>query len=166
MRRSKRHLTASGRFASSTAGAIASADRQRIERKGIKEFFKLRNFFLPGRSPVYAAQAAVATSHPMSTLVALEVLRSGGNAPKGHTAPIALNGSGRAPAAAEAAWYRENKVAITQYSAHAVMVPGAIGAWAQLVSDYGTRSLGEALRPAIRLAEEGFVVQSRVAWDW
>jgi len=156
----------------------------------------LRNFFLPGRSPVYAAQAAVATSHPMSTLVALEVLRSGGNAvdagiaavavqcvvdplmtgiggdcfalyaPKGHTAPIALNGSGRAPAAAEAAWYRENKVAITQYSAHAVMVPGAIGAWAQLVSDYGTRSLGEALRPAIRLAEEGFVVQSRVAWDW
>jgi gamma-glutamyltranspeptidase/glutathione hydrolase len=156
----------------------------------------LRNFFYPGRSPVYAAQAAVATSHPMSTLVALEVLRSGGNAidagiaavavqcvvdplmtgiggdcfalyaPKGHSTPIALNGSGRAPAAADVAWYRENKIAITQYSPHAVMVPGAIGAWAQLVSDYGTRSLGEVLQPAIRLAEEGFIVQSRVAWDW
>ena len=156
----------------------------------------MRNFFLPGRSPVYAAQAAAATSHPMSTLVALEVLRSGGNAvdagiaavavqcvvdpmmtgiggdcfalyaPKGRAAPIALNGSGRAPLAAEAAWYRENKVAITQHSPHAVMVPGAIGAWAQLVKDYGTRSLGDALQPAIRLAEEGYIVQSRVAWDW
>jgi gamma-glutamyltranspeptidase/glutathione hydrolase len=156
----------------------------------------LRNFFFPGRSPVYAAQAAAATSHPMSTLVALEMLRSGGNAvdagiaavavqcvvdpmmtgvggdcfalyaPKGRATPIALNGSGRAPAAAEAAWYRERNISITQHSPHAVMVPGAIGAWAQLVKDHGSRSLGEILQPAIKLAEEGYVVQSRVAWDW
>jgi gamma-glutamyltranspeptidase/glutathione hydrolase len=156
----------------------------------------LRNFFLPGRSPVYAAQAAAATSHPMSTLVALEMLRSGGNAidagiaavavqcvvdpmmtgvggdcfalyaPKGRATPVALNGSGRSPAAAEVAWYRERKISITQHSPHAVMVPGAIGAWAQLVKDHGTRSLGEILQPAIKLAEEGYLVQSRVAWDW
>ncbi|MGH6641872.1 MAG: gamma-glutamyltransferase, partial [Bradyrhizobium sp.] len=129
----------------------------------------MRNFFFPGRSPVYAAQAAAATSHPMSTLVALEMLRSGGNAidagiaavavqcvvdpmmtgvggdcfalyaPKGRATPIALNGSGRSPAAAEVAWYREHKVAITQHSPHAVMVPGAVGAWALLVKDHGTR---------------------------
>ena len=135
----------------------------------------MRNFFFPGRSPVYAAQAAAATSHPMSTLVALEMLRAGGNAvdagiaavavqtvvdpmmtgvggdcfalyaPKGRATPIALNGSGRSPAAANAAWYRERNIAITQHSPHAVMVPGAIGAWAQLVKDHGTRSLGEIL---------------------
>src|SRR5882724_4037264 len=132
----------------------------------------------------------------MSTLVAVEVLRSGGNAvdagivavavqcvvdplmtgiggdcfalytPKGRSAPVALNGSGRAPAAAEVGWYRERNLAITQHSPHAVMVPGAIGAWARLVADHGKWSLGDVLQPAIRLAEEGFVVQSRVAWDW
>ncbi len=156
----------------------------------------MRNFFFPGRSPVYAAQAAAATSHPMSTLVALEMLRAGGNAvdagiaavavqtvvdpmmtgvggdcfalyaPKGRATPIALNGSGRSPAAANAAWYRERNISITQHSPHAVMVPGAIGAWAQLVKDHGTRSLGEILAPAIKLADEGYIVQSRVAWDW
>jgi gamma-glutamyltranspeptidase / glutathione hydrolase len=156
----------------------------------------LRNFFLPGRSPVYAAQAAAATSHPLATLVAVEMLRSGGNAvdagiaaaavqcvadplmtgiggdcfalfaPKGQAVPVALNGSGRAPAAAHAEWYRERNIAITQHSPHAVMVPGSIGAWARLVEDHGTRSLDEILQPAIRLAEDGYLIQSRVAWDW
>src|SRR5882672_3240886 len=132
----------------------------------------------------------------MATQVAVEVLRAGGNAvdagiaavavqcvvdplmtgiggdcfalytPKGRSVPVALNGSGRAPAAAEAAWYRERDIAITQHSPHAVMVPGAIGAWARLVADHGTWSLGDVLQPAIRLADEGYVVQQRVAWDW
>jgi gamma-glutamyltranspeptidase / glutathione hydrolase len=156
----------------------------------------LRNFFLPGRSPVYAAHAAAATSHPLSTFVAVDILGSGGNAvdagvaaaavqcvadplmtgiggdcfalfaSKGRAVPVALNGSGRAPAAAHAEWYRERGIDITQYSPHAVMVPGAIAAWARLVEDHGTRSLDELLQPAIRLAEDGYVVQSRVAWDW
>ncbi|MCP5640021.1 gamma-glutamyltransferase, partial [Klebsiella pneumoniae] len=32
--------------------------------------------------------------------------------------------------------------------------------------EHGTRSLGELLQPAIRYAEDGFVIQQRVGWDW
>ena len=156
----------------------------------------MRDFSAPGRSPVYAASAAVATSHPLSTLAAIEVLRAGGNAvdagiaavavqcvvdplmtgiggdcfalyaPAGATKPIALDGSGRAPAAATPDWYAEHGVAITPTSPHAVTVPGAVAAWDLLVREHGTRSLGELLQPAIRYAEDGFVVQQRVGWDW
>lgn len=156
----------------------------------------VRDFSRPGRSPVYAANAAVATSHPLSTATAVDVLQSGGNAvdaaiaavavqcvvdplmtgiggdcfalyaPKGAAAPLALNGSGRAPAAAEESWFIERGIAITSTSPHAVTVPGAVGAWARLVADHGTRELSELLRPAIRYAAEGYPVQSRVAFDW
>lgn len=156
----------------------------------------MRNFSRPGRSPVYAANAAVATSHPLSTLAAIEVLRAGGNAvdaaiaavavqgvvdplmtgiggdcfalylPKGAARPVALNGSGRSPAAAHDAWYLERGLSITPTSPHAVTVPGAVGAWAWLLERYGTRSLGDLLAPAIAYAQDGYPVQSRVAWDW
>ncbi|ACA16996.1 Gamma-glutamyltransferase [Methylobacterium sp. 4-46] len=156
----------------------------------------MRDFSQPGRSPVYAANAAVATSHPLSTLAAIEVLREGGNAvdaaiaavavqgvvdplmtgiggdcfalylPKGAERPIALNGSGRSPAAAEDSWYLERGLTIEPTSPHAVTIPGAVAAWDWLVQRHGTRSLGDLLRPAITCAEEGYPVQSRVAWDW
>ncbi|MCE4225879.1 gamma-glutamyltransferase family protein [Methylobacterium sp. C25] len=156
----------------------------------------MRDFSRPGRSPLHAANAAVATSHPLSTLTAIEVLRAGGNAvdagiaavavqcvvdplmtgiggdcfalyaPAGASVPVALDGSGRAAAAATPDWYAEHGVGIDAESPHAVTVPGAIAAWARLVADHGSRSLGELLQPAIGFAENGFVVQPRVGWDW
>src|SRR3546814_4534412 len=61
-------------------------------------------------------------------------------APGGSSDMVAFNGSGRAPAAATARWYAEHGIAeIERYTPHAVTVPGAVDAWAQLLRAHGTR---------------------------
>jgi gamma-glutamyltranspeptidase / glutathione hydrolase len=80
---------------------------------------------------------------------------------------IALNGSGRAPAAATIDWYESNGfTAIENTSAHSVTVPGAIDAWETLLKAHGRKELEELLPPAIRYAEDGWPVHPKVAWDW
>ncbi|MGH7038645.1 MAG: gamma-glutamyltransferase family protein [Stellaceae bacterium] len=156
----------------------------------------MRDFFSPGRSAAMAASGMAATSHPMATLTALDVLRAGGNAVDAAIAavamqcvaepqstgiggdcfvlyspksglPVALNGSGRAPAKAHVEWYVEHgirEIAIT--TPHAVTVPGAVDAWCILNAAHGTKPLAELLEPAARAAEEGFVVTPRVAREF
>ncbi len=156
----------------------------------------MRDFNVPGRSAAMAANGMAATSHPMATLAALDVLRSGGNAADAAIAavamqcvvepestgiggdcfilysrqgalPVALNGSGRAPAKAEVDWYVEHGIdEIGVQTPHAVTIPGAIDAWCTFNREYGTRSLAELLEPAARAAAEGYVVTPRVAADW
>lgn len=156
----------------------------------------VRDFQRPGRSPVIATHGMAATSHPLSTLAAIDVLEKGGNAVDAAVAAcavqcivepgstgvggdcfaliapasggvIAYNGSGRAPAAATVDWYaRHGITAIERQSPHAVTVPGAVDAWAALVEDHGTRDLGELLQPAIRLASEGYAITPRIGFDW
>src|SRR4051812_30164765 len=157
----------------------------------------MRDYHLPGRSPVYATHGMAATSMPAATLTALDVLRAGGNAldaavaacavlcviepqstgiggdcfclyaPAGTGKVIALNGSGRAPAAASIGWFESRQIrAIENTSAHAVTVPGAISAWETLLKSHGRKGLDELLQPAIHYAAEGWPVHSKVAWDW
>ena len=157
----------------------------------------MRDFQQPGRSMVHGTRGMAATSHPLATLTAIEILRAGGNAvdaavaacaaqgvvepqstgiggdcfalyaPGGRVPPVAVNGSGRAPAAASVEWFRAQGIdAIGFESAHAVTVPGALGTWEWLLEQHGSMGLDAVLQPAIRYAEEGFVVHSRVAHDW
>jgi gamma-glutamyltranspeptidase/glutathione hydrolase len=156
----------------------------------------MRDFMTVGRSVAVAENGMAATSHPESTLAAVEMLKKGGNAvdaalaavavqcvveplmtgiggdcfvlysPKAG-APIALNGSGRTPEKADPNKYAESKsLDIPPTSPDAVTVPGAIDAWCMLSADYGSKPLSEVLDPAIKAAENGFRITPRVAADW
>jgi gamma-glutamyltranspeptidase/glutathione hydrolase len=49
------------------------------------------------------------------------------------------------------------------FSGRSVGVPGAVALWELVSSRYGSLSLSEVLRPAIRLAREGFPISPRLA---
>src|ERR1700736_1765051 len=87
--------------------------------------------------------------------------------PKGEGKITAYNGSGRAPMAAKAEWYIERKInSVPLTSAHAVSIPGAIDAWDTILRDHGKLGLDALLQPAIKAAEEGYIVAPRIAFDW
>jgi gamma-glutamyltranspeptidase/glutathione hydrolase len=155
-----------------------------------------RDFHMPGRSPVIAGEGMAATSHPLATLAALDVLRGGGNAVDAAVTAVAVlcviephmtgiggdcfaliaepdqpvwgyNGCGRSGAAASTeALLAKGMRTIEPTSPYAVNVPGAIEAWDAILKARGTYSLDRVLAPAIRYAEHGFPAAARVASDW
>ena len=76
----------------------------------------------------------------------------------------ALNGSGRAPAGADAAALRRSGLErLPLRGPLSVTVPGAVGSWADAHEAYGRLSPGQVLRPAIDLARDGFLVDEGFA---
>ncbi|HTV68266.1 MAG TPA: gamma-glutamyltransferase family protein [Rhizobiaceae bacterium] len=156
----------------------------------------MRAFDRPGRSPVYAENGMAATSHPLATATAIDILKSGGNAVDAAIAAAAtlavvephmtgiggdcfaivaepngkvhgLNGSGRAPAAADAERVRAlGHAMVPETGPLPVTVPGAVKAWETLLEKLGTLPLDRLFTDAIRYGEDGFAIHPRVARDW
>lgn len=80
---------------------------------------------------------------------------------------IAIDYREKAPAAAyETMFQNEQGEAVSElsrYTHNASGVPGTVAGLALALDKYGTMSLAEALAPAIKLADEGFVVPPRFA---
>lgn len=157
----------------------------------------MRDFHFPGRSEVLATNGMCATSHPLAAQVAIDMLCRGGNAMDAAIAAsvllgicepqmtgiggdcfalysragsgrvLALNGSGRAPAAADAAALRARGLTrVPVDGPEAVTIPGAVDAFCHLAETEGRLGIDTLLQPAIRYAEEGVPVAARVGFDW
>ncbi len=87
--------------------------------------------------------------------------------PAGEERVVGLAGHGRSGSLMTQEAFRERGLAsIPNRGAESITVPGALRGWADLLDRYGTRTLAQALEPAIRLAEEGFPVSPVIARDW
>ena len=157
----------------------------------------MRDFHKPGRSATFATNGMCATSHPLAAKVAVQMMEAGGNAmdaaiagavllgicepqmtgiggdcfalisPAGEDRVIALNGSGRAPAAMSAADLRDQgHTTVPVYDPAAVTIPGAVDAFCRMSKDWGKLGLKAAFAPAIHYADAGVPVAPRVADDW
>jgi gamma-glutamyltranspeptidase / glutathione hydrolase len=139
------------------------------------------------RLPTIAADAMVATSHPLATRAGVRALEAGGNAVDAALAAAAmltvcepphngvggdafalmwldgelhgLNGSGRAPAQIDAP-------TVDPYGPRSVTVPGAVRAWADAAERFGRLGLDAALAGAIDAAQSGVAATARIAEHW
>lgn len=140
---------------------------------------------------VRGARGAVVAPHHLASAAGLAVLRAGGSAVDAAIATnavltvvkpsscgiggdafwliwdanagrqFALNGSGRAPAGADAAALRAAGLAVIPSNGPlAITVPGAVRSWGDAHARFGRLSRDAILAPAIELARDGFP-----AWD-
>jgi gamma-glutamyltranspeptidase / glutathione hydrolase len=147
------------------------------------------------RSEVLARNGIVATSQPLATTAALDVLQDGGNAIDAAVAAAAvlsvvepnstglggdlfaivwsaqdqklyaLNSNGWAPQAWTRSYFRSTlgRSDMPGSGINSAVVPGAVSGWAALLDRFGTKTFNSVLRPAEKLAREGWPVHERMA---
>ena len=118
-----------------------------------------------------AADAAVATAaalnvtEPCSTGIGGDCFCIYYDADKGRVQ--GLNGSGRAPAALTPGLLNDlGHDEMPRNGVHTVTVPGAAAGWADTLDHFGSMELGEVLKSAIGLAENGFPVAPLASRLW
>ena len=156
----------------------------------------MRELSYPGRSNVLAQNGMVATSNPLSSLEAINILQKGGNAIDAAIAasavqavvcpsatgiggdcfaiialdgkkPIAVNGSGIAPKNTNIEYFIDRNISkIDLTSPHSVTIPGAVHAWCSMHEKYGRLDLEEILQKAEDYARNGFPVYEVEAHAW
>lgn len=158
---------------------------------------KIDALFRSRRSNVMVTRGMVATSQPLAAQAGLEILKAGGNAADAAVATaamlnvveplstgvggdmfalywdtsskrvIALNGSGRAAAAASIEEVRRLGYSrMPTFTGHAVSIPGAVAGWSDLLDRHGRMALADVLQPAIWTAENGYPVSEIIANSW
>lgn len=146
------------------------------------------------RSEVFAENGMAATSQPLATQVALDILKKGGsavdaaiaaNAVLGLVEPTGcgiggdlyaivwqqkgqrlhgLNASGRSPASLTLDMLKAQGDKIPSYGPLPVSVPGAVDGWFELHKKFGKLPMAKLLAPAINYAEKGFPVSELIAY--
>jgi gamma-glutamyltranspeptidase/glutathione hydrolase len=156
----------------------------------------MRNLHIPGRSNILAQNGMAASSHPLSSLEAISILKKGGNAIDAAIAasavqsvvepqstgvggdcfalislkgqkPISVNGSGIAPNNANIDFFERKKInQIDIDSPHSVTIPGSVHAWYSMHQKFGSLDFQELFMAAENYARNGFPIHEVVAKSW
>jgi len=156
----------------------------------------MRKIYQPGRSNSLSSNAMVATSQPLSSQEAINILKLGGNAVDAAIAAsavlsvvepgstgiggdcfaiikmnnkkaVSINGSGKAPQKANLNYFKENKInSIGLLSPHSVTIPGAVDAWYEMHKKFGKLEFEKLFITAEHYAREGFPVHEVEALHW
>ena len=156
----------------------------------------MRDIHYPGRSNVLSTKGIAATSHPLSSLEAISILKKGGNAIDAAIAasavqavvepcstgvggdcfalisingkkPVSINGSGIAPKNSSLDYFKSNKIKkINLDSPLSVTIPGAVHAWYTMHQKFGKLDFCQLFKSAENYARNGYPVYEIVSKSW